>query len=561
MLKILLALSLAFGSAYAMSDKELANSINLAGKQRMLTQKMSKEALLIKLGVSKEENTKKLEKTSALFDKTLKGLQYGDKSLELASADDKKLQAQLEEVKKLWEPFYTVIKGIYTQKDASVKSYKFIDANNLLLLKTMNKAVFMYASLGNSGGNKLKMANDINLAGKQRMLTQKIGKDLLLLQANIEPQKALKSLTKSVKLFDKTLKGLYAGDKELKLVGTRLPKIRKQLDTVKASWEKTKPLIVNSIKDKKNQNLTKEAIASLDNTKVDMNKAVGLYTKSLNRQKQVLKLNNLISGFLAKKNTGKHIINLAGKQRMLTQRISKLAIECTLRLIPESCTRLEQFVNLYKKTLLGFKNGDKSLDLTPTKSKEAQAQIEKILKLWTPFEEAAIKVQNSNGKDLEAIKYVLAHNEEILKESNNLVKAFNIVYGKNSNYIEKSQIKLVDIAGRQRMLTQKMTKEFLAIYKMSNKEYIPKLKKTINLFTVSLKELINGSKKDMLPKCTNPKIKQQLAKVSNLWNKIMPFYNKNGLSQKELVLLLKVNPILLNEMNKAVHLIETSTEY
>jgi len=393
------------------------------------------------------------------------------------------------------------------------------------------------------------------------MLTQKIAKDLLFYQAGIEPKKALKSLTNSIKLFDKTLKGLYSGDKELNLVGTKLPKIRKQLDIVQSNWQETKPLIPKALKDKSNKELAKKAIAGLDKTKVEMNKAVVLYTKSLNRVKQVMKLNSIISGFLTKKNGAKHLINLAGKQRMLTQRIAKLSIECTLRLIPDSCKRLEQFVKLYQKTLLGFKNGDSDLSLKAQTDPKAVAQIDKLLKMWKPFAEAALKVQNSSGKDKKAIEYVLAHNEELLKESNHLVEIFDAINQKYSNYIESAQITLVDMAGRQRMLTQKMTKEFLAIFELKDKSYKKKLKKTIKLFEDSQNVLINGSKLYQLPKATNPKIKEQLVKVTTLWHKIMPFYNKNGLSKKELVLLLKINPILLKEANKAVSLIENSTEY
>ena len=560
MFKILLAISLAFGSVYAMSDRELADSINLAGKERMLTQKMSKEAMLIKLGIDVDKNAKELKETSALFDKILKGLEKGDKTLGLVPTKDEKIQHALKGIDKQWEEFYRNVKEVYS-KSKQEEAFEYIKNNNLTLLKNMNEVVSMYAKLGNKGGKPLKMANDINLAGKQRMLTQMIAKDILMYQANLDAKEKLKSLTNAVKLFDKTLTGLYNGDKDLKLVGTKLPKIRKQLDVVKQNWQEAKLLIPKAIKNRNDKELTKKLITALDKTKVEMNRAVTLYAKSINRQKQFMKLNSIIGGFLNKKNAGKHVVNLAGKQRMLTQRVSKLAIECTLGLIPDSCKSLEKFTNLYKKTLLGFKNGDKSLGLTATKDKEALAEIDKIIKLWKPFEEASTKVVKSNGKDTKSIDYILSHNEELLKESNSLVKIFNRVYSKNSNYIEKAQIKLVDVAGRQRMLTQKMAKEFLAIYKMHKKGYSKKLKGTIELFDNSLNELINGSKKDLLPKCTNPKIKKQLTKVSNLWKKIMPFYNKNSLSKKELVLLLKINPILLKEMNKAVHLIEISTEY
>ena len=201
MLKVLMVISLLIGSLFAMSDKELAITINLSGKQRMLTQKMSKEAMLIKQKIDLDTNLKALKQTSALFDKTLKGLQKGDKSLKLVPTNDKKIQEQLKIVNKLWQPFYEKIKAIYSGKKVSDDTFKYIEENNLELLKQMNKAVYMYAALGNKGGNMLEMANDINLAGKQRMLTQKIAKDLLFYQAGLSPRKSLKSLIASVKLL------------------------------------------------------------------------------------------------------------------------------------------------------------------------------------------------------------------------------------------------------------------------------------------------------------------------------------------------------------------------
>jgi len=561
MKKIIFISLLLVGSLFAMSDKELAITINLAGKQRMLTQKMSKEALLIKLNIDKEENAKKLKESSALFDKTLNGLIKGDKDLKLVPTKDKKIQAKLQEVKKLWEPFYAKIKDIYSLKDTKDETFKYIEENNLKLLKTMNEAVYMYAKLGNKGGSKLKMANDINLAGKQRMLTQKIAKDLLLYQANLNPKEALKSLNDSIALFDRTLNGLYNGDKELNLVGTKLPRIRKQLDITKKAWQEAKPLIKQAVENKSNQELTKKAIEKLDLTKKEMNKAVELYTLSLNRQKQVMKLNNLINAMMHKKDNSKYIVNLAGRQRMLTQRVSKLAIECVVGVLPDSCNRLEKFLALYEKTLLGFLNGDKDLKLEPTKSEAAIAQIKKIQKIFKPFKEAAMRVQKSHGKDKEALKYIIENNEELLKESNELVTIFEKENSKNLSYIEKAQLKIVNIAGRQRMLTQKMTKEKLAILNLKMTDFKDKLQKSVKLFNSSLIALINGSNELGIPKATNPVIKKQLLKVSNIWKKIKPFYNKEELSKKELVLLLKANPILLNEMNKAVKLIEISTEY
>ena len=78
----------------------------------------------------------------------------------------------------LWSTFEpnldAVLKG-----DTSKAVLEKIARENLPLLKNMNAAVQMYAS---ESGSKLDpaMATTINLAGKQRMLTQKMTKELLL---------------------------------------------------------------------------------------------------------------------------------------------------------------------------------------------------------------------------------------------------------------------------------------------------------------------------------------------------------------------------------------------
>ena len=68
-----------------LSADEYAVTINLAGKQRMLSQKMAKEALLIGAGVKTNESAAALIKTVALFERTLAGLQRGDPELALVA--------------------------------------------------------------------------------------------------------------------------------------------------------------------------------------------------------------------------------------------------------------------------------------------------------------------------------------------------------------------------------------------------------------------------------------------------------------------------------------------
>jgi hypothetical protein len=270
----LMGLFLAAGSQAA-TKEEMGATINLAGKQRMLTQKMSKEALLIAKGIDADGNKANLGKTAALFDKTLAGLSAGDASLGLPETTDPAILKQLEVVKALWVEFKVSIDAA-AGGDTSAGVLDKIATQNLPLLKEMNKAVQMYAKAAGSTLDPA-VATTINLSGKQRMLTQKMTKELLLVATGIDADANKVNLGKTVALFQSTLTGLLDGDKELGLPGTKDQAIRDQLAVVQGLWKKYKPVL--DAVDTSDAGLTKAAELNLPLLK-EMNKAVKMYEKA-----------------------------------------------------------------------------------------------------------------------------------------------------------------------------------------------------------------------------------------------------------------------------------------
>jgi hypothetical protein len=93
--------------------------LNLSGKQRMLSQKMSKEAMLVALDINKAANLKSLKATASLFDKTLKGLRNGDKDLRLPKTSKRRILKQLGKVDKIWAKFNGIIQGVLSSGSTS----------------------------------------------------------------------------------------------------------------------------------------------------------------------------------------------------------------------------------------------------------------------------------------------------------------------------------------------------------------------------------------------------------------------------------------------------------
>ncbi len=140
------------------SQKDDGLVVNLAGRQRMLSQKMTKELLDFQIqknkeGVADEEMQDQVRQTMEVFDITLNALKNsGDAplSLDLEETEyrfcpkaEEPAYGQLEIVEKLWQDFYMKVDLVLDDSSNSEANIEWIIENNILLLKEMNKAVGM----------------------------------------------------------------------------------------------------------------------------------------------------------------------------------------------------------------------------------------------------------------------------------------------------------------------------------------------------------------------------------------------------------------------------------
>ena len=125
--------------------------LNLSGKQRMLTQKMSKEVVLVALDIDKALNIERLAQTAELFEVTLKGLKDGNGSLRLAATTNPGIINQLDVVNGLWTEFHGEIQSILEAHSVTPEQLAFIAEKNLPLLKEMNQVVKMYEKDAGAG--------------------------------------------------------------------------------------------------------------------------------------------------------------------------------------------------------------------------------------------------------------------------------------------------------------------------------------------------------------------------------------------------------------------------
>ncbi|HBU08655.1 MAG: hypothetical protein A2216_04570 [Omnitrophica WOR_2 bacterium RIFOXYA2_FULL_45_12] len=264
----------------AVSNEQWGVIMNLSGRQRMLSQKMTKEALLATSGINAEENRKNLKETMNTFEKVLKGLRDGDASLNLPACENEEITTKLDKINLLFDEMIPLLSKVTEGGVLTPVELPVLAKLNLPILTTMDSTVKMFEQeAGKVLTKDPALALVINLAGKQRMLTQKMSKEALLMYLKIDMVSNSKMLRDTASLFDRTLKGLKDGDSELGLPISRDEGIISQLDLVGSFWSAVKPLVEKT--SNMDNYVSKEEAAAvvelLSTILKEMDKAVKMY--------------------------------------------------------------------------------------------------------------------------------------------------------------------------------------------------------------------------------------------------------------------------------------------
>jgi len=120
-------------------NKVIGNTLKIADRQRMLTQKMFKEKFLIYSKQDAKRNSVRLRGSIILFKNGLNGLMNGDNKRGLTKVTNKNIQKKLQEMYAL----YKEVEKIYIQKSMNEAEMKRLSTIDKKLLKTSTEIVNM----------------------------------------------------------------------------------------------------------------------------------------------------------------------------------------------------------------------------------------------------------------------------------------------------------------------------------------------------------------------------------------------------------------------------------
>jgi hypothetical protein len=237
----------------------------------------------------------------------------------------------------------------------------------------------------------MTISSAINKAGRQRMLSQRIVKAYCQIGLKVLPGKSTAILDNSVKLFDEQLA-------ELKQFSQK-PELQEALAKEAALWAEMRAVAVAPVSQEGARKLT------------------GLSEGVLQAAQKVTQLLETESGSKAGR-----LVNLAGRQRMLSQRLAKFYMLKKWGFNqPEIASGIEQARKEFVSAL-------QELVTAPQNTAEIKEELEQARVQWGFFE-IALERQDE-GDSLKSITNVATTSERILETMNNVTALYEKVEGR-----------------------------------------------------------------------------------------------------------------------------------
>lgn len=264
------------------TDLGASERIDYAGRLRMLSQRIPAATCNLNAGV--EPGASRALQKSAIteFKRILTALEFGDRELGILGVE--KRSRTLKAIKEVHRSFDPLHLAANTAQDGvpSAIAVKMTAGYSSKVLESAKRLVAEVSTEYSMPASLLQAdAVTLDIAGRQRMLTQKMSNEIcqILSQVNVSASRA--ALIETIRLFEVTHDALRHGESVIGIKPAPTPEIEQGLDQVKAEWTSIKSYIdVVVAGSELSQRDRASVFNGLNQTMADMNRVVRLYSKN-----------------------------------------------------------------------------------------------------------------------------------------------------------------------------------------------------------------------------------------------------------------------------------------
>ena len=231
------------------------DAINKAGRQRMLSQRMTKAWLATGQGVDPSRAERIMSESMSLFDRQLVELK--------AYAPNSEIKATYANLDAVWSDYKAILVGHAPEKSAAIDLLA-LDAN---VLKLSHQGTIQMERYSGQSVGRL-----VNLAGRQRMLSQRTAKFYLSKSWGVSVPDQLKELDAARREFVQALQVLKDAPEATDV-------IRQELELAQQQWVFFDNALANAKEASSATQHAKEVFTASENILKVMDRVTSLYSK------------------------------------------------------------------------------------------------------------------------------------------------------------------------------------------------------------------------------------------------------------------------------------------
>jgi hypothetical protein len=265
-----------------LEDIGASERINLSGKLRMLSQRIPAAACNEHAGIVVEQSKAVLHAAKEEFDTIIAALEFGNEDLNIIGQEERrKTLAAIGALHAVYDPLHAALDDIELTGGTD-EEVLIVAEHNMEVLEAAKLLVSEISGQYSDPTALLQSdALTIDIAGRQRMLTQKMSKEVCLITSGIYADASLEVLGGTVNMFETALNALQFGMEGAGISPAPTDEIAAGLERVQADWAEVSSLVKEIASGGTIDDDARAAVfTGLNTTMANMNAVVGLYSEN-----------------------------------------------------------------------------------------------------------------------------------------------------------------------------------------------------------------------------------------------------------------------------------------